>query len=71
MGRDNTDTLMSVNNIGTLLYCTGKLSLAESFYRRTGLSRDVSGCWARDHQTTLGSVNNIGFVLQAQGAATT
>ena len=65
LGLDAPETLISVNNLGELLYAQGKLEEAEVLFRRAleGSER-VLGV---DHPDTLTSVNNLGTLLEAQG----
>lgn len=65
LGEDHSETLVSINNMGTLLSDQGKRSEAE-LYLRDALKkrRRVLG---EEHQETLTSINNIGVLLWLQG----
>ena len=54
LGRDHPVTLVSVDNLGSLLQAQGKLILAEPFFRRAleGFERTLG----RDHPDTLASL---------------
>jgi len=65
LGEEHPDTLISINNTGSLLHLQGKLSEAEPFYREVLASRRrVLG---QDHHDTLISIGNMGSLLQLQG----
>jgi tetratricopeptide (TPR) repeat protein len=65
LGSKHPDTLVSVNNLGSVLSRQGKYEEAEAMHRRALEAREkVLG---REHPDTLVSVNNLGSVLESQG----
>jgi tetratricopeptide (TPR) repeat protein len=65
LGEEHPDTLLSINNMGTLLVRQSKLAEAEPYLREAlEKRRRVSG---EEHPETLTTINNMGILLQAQG----
>ena len=64
LGVDSNETLSTVGSIGILLTGQGKLSEAETYYRRAieGYERTLG----RDHPNTLSAVCNLGLLLHQQ-----
>ena len=65
LGEEHPDTIISINNMGSLLANQGKLAEAEPYYRDTlEKSRRVLGA---EHPDTITSINNMGLLLENQG----
>ncbi|KAI0203080.1 P-loop containing nucleoside triphosphate hydrolase protein [Astrocystis sublimbata] len=65
LGRENPDTLASMNNLAFVLNKQGRYEQAEEMYRQTLELKDrVLG---RENPSTLTSMNNLAFVLDNQG----
>jgi tetratricopeptide (TPR) repeat protein len=65
LGKEHPDTLMSMNDLASLLESQGKYDEAEPIYRQTlQLSEKVLG---KEHPGTLTSINNLAFLLESQG----
>ena len=65
LGDDHPETLIAVNNLGSLLQEQGKLDEAEAYYREALEGRRL--VLGSDHQVTLVSLNNMGLLLKNLG----
>ena len=64
-GAKHPDTLMSMNNLASVLSRRGKYEEAGEMYRQVlGLKDTVPG---KEHPSTLTSMNNLALVLSRQG----
>jgi tetratricopeptide (TPR) repeat protein len=65
LGKEHTDTLTSMNEMGLALDSQGKYEAAEAMHRQTlATSEKVLG---KEHPSTLTSMNNLALVLDSQG----
>ena len=65
LGEEHPTTLISIDNMGSLLRDQGKLAEAEPYLREAlEKFRRVLG---KEHPDTLLSVSNLGTLFQAQG----
>ena len=65
LGDRHPDTLISINNLGAVLYAKGDLAAAESLYREAlEVQRETLG---GRHPDTLTSISNLGTLLHAKG----
>jgi len=65
LGEEHPDTLVSINNMGSLLQAQGRLAEAEPYLREALEKRRRT--LGEEHPQTLGSIGNMGSLLQAQG----
>ena len=65
LGNRHPDTLISINNLSTLLHDKGDLAAAEPLFREAlEGTRETLG---DRHPATLNSMNNLGMLLQDKG----
>ncbi|MFN9076574.1 MAG: tetratricopeptide repeat protein, partial [bacterium] len=65
LGEEHPDTLVSINNMGSLLQAQGRLAEAEPYLREALEKRRRT--LGEEHPQTLGSIGNMGFLLWSQG----
>jgi len=65
LGDDATDTLMSINNLGSIMEAKGDLPKAEAYFREALERR--RRVLSEDHPDTLTSIGNLGNFLREQG----
>ncbi len=63
--QDNQNTLNTVNNLGILYVCQGKMTEAEAMYQRALEGKEKM--WGPEHALTLDTVNNLGNLYVDQG----
>ena len=65
LGDRHPCTLISINNLGSLLQAKGDLAAAEALYREAlVVQRETLG---NRHPNTLNSIHNLGLLLEEQG----
>jgi tetratricopeptide (TPR) repeat protein len=64
LGKEHPDTLISVNNLASVLQDQGKYDDAEAMYRQILEGRKKA--LGNEHEDTLTTVNNLALVLQNQ-----
>ena len=65
LGKNDPDTLSSVNNLGSLLQDHGKFDEAEPLLRRAMEGNEAT--LGAKHVNTTTSMGNLGLLLQGQG----
>jgi tetratricopeptide (TPR) repeat protein len=65
LGKENPDTLLSMNNLASSLRQQGKYAEAEAMHRQTLQLREM--VLGKEHPDTLGSMNNLASSLRQQG----
>ena len=64
LGQEHSDTLVSVNSVGSLLYAKGDHKGAEALFRRALKAGERT--LGRDHPGTMESANNLAVTLKAE-----
>ena len=62
LGKEHPDTLVSVNNLASVLQYQGNYEEAEQMNRRALEGKEKA--LGKEHPSTLTSVNNLALVLQ-------